>query len=225
MPAKAKSKKSVKRAVKRTAPSPTSPVSPPPVESPPPPIVEAPVELAAPVVTVPQPPPPTGQPVENLEQILDSDEKDSSADTKNRVVFTLGIVAALAIIAGSIVVFIIYLGSTKAPQTVVHTVTTPSPTPTPAFLRSSVTFEVINASGVSGAATKGAATLTQAGYTVISVGNGKKQATSSLLLSKNLSSVEVSEILADINSLFSVSSSSGDLTGTSTSARIILGSK
>jgi len=220
MPAKAKSKNPVKRTVKKTVQVPIVP------------IVIAPPESSSVSVTPPQPPPPrpvpVAEPVENLEQILDDgDTKDSVVDRKNHVVFAFGILAAVAIIVGAIVVFGIYLGSAKMPEEEAEhqTKTIPTATPTPAFVRSNVTFEVINASGVSGAATKAKDALTQIGYTVLSVGNGKKQATSSLLLARNLSATDVSEILADANSLFSISSSSGDLTGTTASARIILGNK
>lgn len=228
MPAKTKPKKSVKRAVKKPVSKPVVP----PLEEPivQPEVVVAPPPPPAPPVAPPVAPPavPVAEPVTNLEQILDTDAnaKDSAADAKNRVVFTIGIVATLAIIVGSVVVFTIYLGSSKTPQQVAHQATvSPTPTPTPAFQRSKISFEVINSSGVSGAATKGATALTQVGYTVVSVGNGKKQATSSVFLAKSLTSAEVSEILADVKSLFSVSSSSGELTDSTASARIILGSK
>jgi hypothetical protein len=247
MPAKPKSKKSVKSYVRkktRKAP-PRASFSPPPRrvattageeadEATAPPSSPVLPEVSLPVVPTPVAPeapkpvapPPVSEPVTNLEQILDTDMKDSAVEVKNRVVFSFGIITALAIIAGAIIVFVIYLGSSKAPKPVTQKATvTPTATPTPAFTRAAITFEVVNASGVSGAATKGAATLTQAGYTVVSVGNGKKQATSSLLLIGSLTSVEVSEILADVNSLFSISSSSGDLTDSTASARIILGSK
>lgn len=224
MPAKAKPTKSPKRTVRkviRKAPPRATfsqEVTSAPIEAPvpQPPVAEAPVAT---------PPPPVATPVENLEQILDSDTKDSVVDAKNHVVFAFGITAAVAIIIGAIVVFVVYLGSSKKPEEGVVQKTTPTASPTPSFLRSSVTFEVINASGVSGAATKAKDALEQIGYSVLSIGNGKKQASSSLQLASSLSAVDVSEILADTNSLFSIGSSSGSLTGTTASARIILGVK
>lgn len=239
MPAKSKPKKSVKRAARkyirkgviRASYSPVSPEVSPPVAQPLETSVSQPkVIVAAPAKQDLAPPDaqavPVAEPVTNLEEILDTDTKDSAADAKNRVVFTIGIIATLAIIAGAVVVFMMYLGSSKTPREVEHpAMVSPTPTPSPAFTRSQLSFEVINSSGVPGAATKGATALTQAGYTVVSVGNGKKQATSSVLLAKSLTPAEVSEVLADVNSLFSVSSSSGELTGSTASARIILGSK
>jgi hypothetical protein len=248
MPAKSKpkSRKAVKRAVRKpiskgvkraSFSQVVKPISiEPPAAEPPvpdmvptiapqqPPVAETP-SPPEPITPAPSvPPPPVSQPVENLEQILDTDAKDSAADRKNHVVFILGIVFAIALIAGAVGVFVVYLGSSKAPKQISQKASvTPTPTPTPEFVRSRISFEVINASGVSGAATKGAGTLTKAGYTVLSVGNGGKQATSSILLAGSLTSTEVSEILADMNSLFSVSSPSGDLNGTTASARLILG--
>jgi uncharacterized BrkB/YihY/UPF0761 family membrane protein len=74
---------------------------------------------------------------------------------KNHMVFAFGIIATVAIIVGAIVVFVIYLGSSKMSQEADHpTKVTPTASPTPTFVRSAVTFEVINSSGVTGAATK-----------------------------------------------------------------------
>jgi hypothetical protein len=255
MPAKSKSKKPVKsyvrKKIRKAPPRATfSQVNKPimveepsvkkesAVPTPQQPQILQPPEITAPPLIPPSPPAkqdpaprdaqpvPVSQPVENLEQILDTDTKDSAADAKNRVVFTLGIIVALAIIVGAVFVFVIFLGSSKVAKPVTEKVTvTPTVTPTPAFIRANITFEVINASGVSGAATKGASALSQAGYTVLSVGNGKKQATSSVFLAGSLTSIEKLEILADVTNLFSVASSSGDLTDSTASARLILGIK
>jgi len=247
MPAKpkSKSKKSVTHTVKKSAPSRVKHIEAPAVIEEPqtPPVadvVQAPsplpsVEPVTPAVSVSPPPAkqdqaprdiPTSEPVENLEQILVNDKTESEASGKNQVIFSIGVVVTIGLIAASLFVFAIYLRSVKTVQPVPRTtLNSPTQTPTPAFSRASITFEVINASGVAGAAGKGKDALTQYGYTVLATGNGKKQATTQLFLAKNLSKEAIAAIINDVNAVFSVSSSSGDLVGSTASARIILGSK
>jgi len=228
MPAKSKFKKSHKAPVRATFTQEVAPPDPQIISQSVAPVV---VELPEPPVPLakqglPQPDVPVEVPVENLEQILDDDTNDSVTDRNNHVVFAFGILAALIIIIGAVVVFVMYLGSTKVPQMATNRMAVaPTASPTPAFVRSAVSFEVINASGVSGAASKAKDALMQLGYTVLMVGNSKKQATSSLVLASSVSASAVSEILADVNNLFSISSSSGSLLGSTASARIILGIK
>jgi len=212
MPAKPKSKK-----VK--APVAKKPLEIPPVEKP------APSQEQSPVA-VPPPPPPAATSETGIEEMMDREPVDESHRKTNVFLFTLGIGVAVALIAASIIVFIIYLGSSKVPKVVEPAVSSvPAATPTPYFSRISITFEVLNASGITGAAGKGATKLTDLGYTVISTGNAKKQAQSQLFVSSLLSSAVTIELLADMQSLFSVGSSSGELTGSTASARLILGVK
>lgn len=230
MPAKAKSKKPQKKTV------PKAPVV-AQVETPPT-SVEAPSSSAvtekpaAPVTESAPPPPPVATEEANLEEMLDSEPEDESHKKANVFLFTVGTGVAIAIAVVSVVVFIMYLGSSKVPKVAApQTSNAPTPTPTPYFLRSSITFEVLNGSGAVGAAVKGATELTAAGYTVVSTGNAKKQATSQVFLSSSLSSAAVSELLDDMQSIFSISSSSGGLLDSkgvarsTASALLILGVK
>ena len=98
-----------------------------------------------------------------------------------------------------------------------------TPTPTPAF--APVTFAVLNASGVTGAAGKAAQQLASKGYVVVSVGNAKQSATTKLYFSSSLSSQVQAQILGDAAALFSVATNSGDLTGSTAAAELIVGVK
>jgi hypothetical protein len=239
MPANKQSKKSprpVKKSVTKTAPraSFSRVMKPPPVTQPPEDGTQpsGPVTVVTEAETVLPEPKPEAPPVipetptiEHLENIPDSDPKGSRTDRNNTIIFWIGIVITLGIIAVSAGIFVLYLRSAKANRTVLITKPAPTAVPESAFSRSTVTFEVINASGVSGSAAKSAAVLTRAGYTVVTVASGKKQAKSELLLATSLSDTVKKEILADTGNLFSISSSSGDLKNSTASARLVIGVK
>lgn len=213
---------------------PVSSELPPVIETPPPPNeqkqAQAPVtEPVAPVSSEsqPPPPPPVATTEENLEAILDDEADTDAADRKNTVIFITGIVVAAILAIASVVIFVIYANSVSEPKSVgmKEEEVVSSPTPTPSFSRAAISFEVLNASGVSGAAGSAAAKLEEAGYTVLLVGNSKKQDTTEVYVASTVSASDLQEVLADMSTMFSVASSAGDLTGTTASARLILGSK
>ncbi|OGG08950.1 hypothetical protein A2154_03700 [Candidatus Gottesmanbacteria bacterium RBG_16_43_7] len=104
----------------------------------------------------------------------------------------------------------------------------PSRVPMPAFVRMNISFEVLNGSGISGAAGRAADTLTEKGYDVISVGNADDVKLGAPL---ELYLIEVEEsnrekILGDLVELFGEATYSGLLdTDSSASARIIIRGK
>ena len=209
MPAKAKSKKV----------SPKLPKEVPAV------VVEtAPVSTPTPVVAPPADPPPVE---ENLEEMLEEDGDDSALEAKNKLVFFAGAIVTVCIIAVTIGVFVVFLNAPKVKkQAVVEDTSRDSASPTPAALsKSAITFEVLNASGVSGAASKVAKMLEENGYTVAGTGNAKKQTATQVFLSKTLPPAAVAQLLSDLSSLLKVSSSSGDLEGATVGARLIIGTK
>lgn len=220
MPAPKKKSKKPARTVKTVsvvAPAQSPVATPPqPVISPPQPPQQA---SEAPVA--PQEAPQTE---EDIEELLDNQSGESELDRRNSILFVAGIVAALCIILVSVFVYIVYINAPKVSPTI-QTKTVVTPMPTPAFAPSSVTFDVLNASGVAGAASKAAKQLSDKGYVVISVGNTQKSAASSLLVSPNLSQPDIIGILSDVGSLFSVSSVSGHLTGSTAAAELIIGVK
>jgi hypothetical protein len=230
MPAKAKSKKPQKKSVPKT------PVV-PKVENPPAPPTPPSAPAAAEVpkatdVESPPPPPPVATTETNLEEMFDSEPEDESHKKANVFLFTLGTVVAILLAVSGVSVFIIYMGSSKVPKVAApQTSTAPTPTPTPYFSRMAITFEVLNASGVSGAAGKGATKLIDTGYTVVSTGNAKKQAQSELFLSSTLTSAVTTQLMGDMQSLFSITTSSGNLLDSkgvarsTASALLILGVK
>ena len=168
---------------------------------------------------------------ENIEEAFAGETSDESAKKRNFFVFFVGVGAGIALSVATVVVFVIYLRSPKVPTVATSEVeTTPAPTPTPFFVRSEITFEVLNASGVSGAAADAGDKLTDAGYTVISLGNAQKQATSELFLSPSVVSAAATELLSEMQSIFSIASPSGSIGDegvpeSTASALLILGVK
>lgn len=101
----------------------------------------------------------------------------------------------------------------------------PEPTEVPEALnRSQISFEVLNGSGVSGAAKKLADELTALGYFVIKSGNADKQTypDTQIYISKEMEE-KTEEILADLANLVKIATVSGELKDSTASARIILG--
>jgi hypothetical protein len=178
----------------------------------------------------PTPPPvddiPTIEEPEGLEEMLENDGDESALEQKNKILFGVGLLATIGLIVATLIVFSIYLNAPKVQkQETANIEVAATPSPTPAFIPSSVSFEVLNGSGVAGAASKAGQTLESKGYVVLKTGNATKQAATEVFISKSLSPVMVSGLLADLSSLFSIASSSGELTDSTATARLIIGTK
>jgi hypothetical protein len=165
------------------------------------------------------------QQTEDLEEMLEESGEESVLDQKNKIIYSVGIFVTMGIIIATVTVFLVYLNAPKAAKQEVKKSELSTMTPTPTQKPVPVTLEVLNGSGVSGAASKGATKLTDKGYTVVSTGNAKKQATTQFFVSKTLPQSAIDSLLSDVSTLFGVSSSSGDLTDSTATARLILGTK
>lgn len=99
----------------------------------------------------------------------------------------------------------------------------PTPTPNP-LIRSEWSFEVLNGSGVTGAAKKIADKLTQAGYVVVKSGNADKDnyETAQIFVKKGLEE-KINLVIADLKDIVKIASVAGELKDSTASARIILG--
>lgn len=103
---------------------------------------------------------------------------------------------------------------------------TPAPvsTPKPTIDKSQWSLEVLNGSGVPGAAKKIADQITALGYQVVKTGNASKSdyAVTEVIVKKELLD-KVDLLIADLKDVIKISSQSGDLKDSTASARIILG--
>lgn len=114
--------------------------------------------------------------------------------------------------------------STKTPQ-VQETASQPDKEEKSAesYDRANVTLEVLNGSGVAGAAKKIADSLASLGYDIIAVGNAPEEIDQTqVLISENLKKYEA-EFLKDLNESLSEASVSGTLEDSTASARITIG--
>jgi len=162
-------------------------------------------------------------------------EKTSALDEEttiirgNRTWVWLGMAITILIVVLTVIAGIFL---TTAPN-VAKTAILPTPSvavtttlaPTPAYSKASLTFEVLNGSGVAGAAGMVAQKLRDAGFVVVAVGNADgTQATSTLQVQFSLSG-SLSQIVKDVSGVVPVSSSSADLQGSTASARLTIGKK
>ncbi len=162
----------------------------------------------------------------SLEDMLASDAVEPELNKKNIFQYRFGMVVAGFIVISSLLLYVASMkqASPEKPPVVV-VVETPMPTPTIAVNVKDITIEILNASGISGKAAKTADVLKAKGYTIVSTGNAKKVPTSLLLVSSSLSDQAKALLLGDVQEFGIASISGSTLTGTLSSARVILGLK
>lgn len=127
------------------------------------------------------------------------------------VVFGIGILASKVII------------EQKKEVSTSEVAQTPVPSAVTDFNRGEINFEILNGSGVAGAAKLAAEKVTSLGYKVANSGNADKQDYEGniLLISKDIKNNE-SQIIADLKKDFNIRSAQ-ELTESSASAQLILG--
>lgn len=133
-------------------------------------------------------------------------------------------ILAVLVIGGGIY-FVAGVGSSKREQQEEAATPTQTPTPTPQRVnRSEWSFEVLNGSGVTGAAKKLADQLKELGYQVSKVGNADRDdyETSQLYVSEDFAD-KVDAVVVDIKDIIKIASIAGELKNSTASARIIIG--
>lgn len=161
------------------------------------------------------------------QEIVDENPPPGSSGTNFFVVGSI-IMGILVLIGG---VFLFLNLKSFVPSEKETITATPAPTakkeePTPALVRSDWTFEVLNGSGVSGAAKKAADLLEEKGYTVIETGNADKSTyeTTQLFVAESLRD-KASLLLDDLKGDLQVTTISGTLkeSNSKVTAQIIIG--
>lgn len=121
--------------------------------------------------------------------------------------------------------------STKTPGdtgsvNVINPTSLPEPTPTnkPVFDKSDWSLEILNGSGVTGAAKKIAERLQTFGYPVVKTGNADKDnySQTQIFIKKSLQD-RAELIIADLKDIIKIASVAGELQDSTASARIIIG--
>ena len=99
----------------------------------------------------------------------------------------------------------------------------PTETSSPAELkREEITLEILNGSGVSGAASEKAKVFEDLGYKIIKTGNAEATTGSRLYVKSEIEGL-IDVLLKDVKDKLNISSVSGELKDSTASARIILG--
>lgn len=146
-------------------------------------------------------------------------------ERKNKLLYILGSLTFFLIIVTLLIVFI---ATRYMPQKQIKTIVPAKQTtygiPTQVPLRKAdITFEVLNGSGIRGNATKEAKILAGKGYTILEIGNADKTYQSSQLYLAPVAIDYQNELLNEIRLDFPTATFSGELTGSTASARLIIG--
>jgi hypothetical protein len=154
--------------------------------------------------------------------------EDPVSGPVNRKLFAVGGLLAGILVCTSVLLFLLKNQETNKNQVenIIKKAGVLTPTPTVRiFTRAEITFEVLNGSGVRGAAANAAKKLTNMGYKVVGTGNSSGIVKTTILNLNTDGEYFDTLILADMKNEFGVASSSGSPTGTTASAQLILGLK
>lgn len=178
--------------------------------------------------------PSTGIPETNLKaplKIEEEEEKEENGqqEKSSKKLFIFGGIILAVIVLLTVGFFAFSAREAQKEEKAAQVATeraTPSPTQAPkkTLDKSEWSMEVLNGSGVSGAAKKIADQLKDLGYPIVKTGNADNSSyeTSQILVKKELQD-KIDLVLADIKDIVKIASASGELKDSTASARIILG--
>lgn len=158
----------------------------------------------------------------------ESDSDQPPIEKKNRTLFWIGSLGVVVILLASGFFLYQFLRQSPKQETVSpveeEEVEQVEESPQPTFSRADWSLEVLNGTGVTGAAKKVADKLKELGYQVVKVGNADKDTYEGnhLLVAKDKQD-QSEQLLEDLNKELKIASVSGELKDSTASARIILG--
>ncbi len=150
------------------------------------------------------------------------------SEKKDKFLFILGSIVGVLVIISTIVLGVIFFRRPAEQQMAVTPTPTATPTvsntPTPVPLRKSeITFDVLNSTDTKGLAAKYGKTLESMGYTVNKLGNSPDTVKGiPVYLSKEIESKK-EIVMSDLIKSFPEATYAGVLTGSSSQARLIIG--
>jgi hypothetical protein len=155
-------------------------------------------------------------------------EEEAPLEKTNRKLFTAGIIVVLFIFG--VTGWVFYLTNRYAEKTTQEEITLeegtteePAATPAPTQLeREEITLEILNGSGVAGAAGDAAEVFEALGYEDVEIGNADETEGNELYVSSDIEDL-IDVLLEDVEEELDISSISGELDDSTASARIILG--
>ncbi len=155
-------------------------------------------------------------------------EEEIPSEKSNRKLFMAGLIVVLFIFG--VTGWVFYFANRYSEETTQEEITleegaTEEPTATPASTqleREEITLEILNGSGVAGAAGDAAEVFEALGYEDVEVGNADDTEGNELYVSSDIEDL-IDVLLEDVEEELDISSISGELDDSTASARIILG--
>jgi hypothetical protein len=155
-------------------------------------------------------------------------EEEVPLEKTNRKLFMAGLIVVLFIFG--VTGWVFYLTNRYAEETTQEEITleegaTEEPTATPAPIqleRGEITLEILNGSGVAGAAGDAAEVFEALGYEDVEIGNADETEGTELYVSSDVEGL-IDVLLEDVEEELDISSISGELDDSDVSVRIILG--
>ena len=155
-------------------------------------------------------------------------EEEAPLEKTNRKLFTAGLIVVLFIFG--VTGWVFYLTNRYSEETTQEEITleegaTEEPAATPASTqleRGEITLEILNGSGVAGAAGDAAEVFEALGYEDVEIGNADETEGNELYVSSDIEDL-IDVLLEDVEEELDISSISGELDDSTASARIILG--
>ncbi len=143
--------------------------------------------------------------------------------TSNKL-FKVSMFVLLLLLLANAVFFFFLIRNLQKPAPAKPTAVVSTATPAPEVDKSEWIFEVLNGSGVAGAAGIVADGLTSAGYSVVKTDNADTSDYSETqILVKSVLKDKVDLLITDLKDIVKISTVAGELTDSTASARIILG--
>lgn len=158
----------------------------------------------------------------------DSLEEKVPPEKKDRKLFTTGLIVVLFIFG--VTGWVFYLTNRFTEKTTQETTadvvgiakeSTPTPVQTQ-LTREEISIEILNGSGVSGAASRAAGIFEELGYQMVEIGNADETEGNELYVNSEVENL-IDVLLGDAEDELDISSVSGELDDSTASARIILG--
>jgi hypothetical protein len=189
---------------------------------------ELPKDFSLTDVSIPESPSPSIPEIDTdaslkIEEATTQTENLPEQEKHGLLLFVLGSIATLIIISGTVIFSVLYLRSSKTAVVPVSTAPTPTETPTPVIPNSGISFEVLNGSGVSGAAAKAGKQLETLGFKINSLGNAPDPREGITVYLAESLVPQKDSLMASIQKEFPTVAYAGVLTGSDSLARLVIG--
>jgi len=162
--------------------------------------------------------------LENANKPFENSYQFATEKKKSKKSTIVLIIVIILLLAGGFFILSNRLSKQAEPESTPTPVPTPTQTPKPALNKADWSLEVLNGSGITGAAKVVADKLKELGYPVVKTGNADKSnyEQTQILVKEELKD-KVDLLIADLKDIVKIASVAGELKDSTASARIIIG--